>query len=351
MRDLDSPSCSKSKFVPHPGIAPSDHLVSRPSMSFDDGNLVLVACGSYFLVHRGVLCRHSAGLAALIYALADGCTLDGHPTLELQESAHDISILLHALYDGFSHVYQNQERIMRIAFVLLNLGITYQIPRLIEEAPDVLLHAWPTSLLQWDHRSQHMPSTYSEEARDTALPHPIAIINLARRGDIPELLPAAFYDLSRQPPSVCAMGFSDVNDCTHHRLSSSDLVLLFQGREAASRFLSTFIVQAIEARVPSPNCLNAHVDASASRVHRCQKAFQRRAHDIVNDATCGHAADPLSMLKEVVRTRAEPGELRFRLCVICATELERVVEGARQILWDRLPVWFGVQGLVDWGSS
>lgn len=178
-----------------------------------------------------------------------------------------------------------------------------------------------------------------------------AIINLARRADVPELLPAAFYDLSRQPPSVCAVGFSDVNDCTHYRLSPSDLVLLFQGREAASRFLSTFIVQALEARGPSPHCLNAHPGAGASRVQRCVQAFQRIAQEIVNATICGYAADPLFILKEVLQTRAGPGELRFRPCVSCAAELERVVEGARQILWDRLPMWFGVEGLVGWGSS
>ena len=73
-----------------------------------------------------------------------------------------------------SHVYQsNIEHIIRTAYTLLHLGAIYRIPRFTSEAPEILSHAWPTSLIQWDHRNQHVPETYSEAARDAGVPHPM----------------------------------------------------------------------------------------------------------------------------------------------------------------------------------
>jgi len=38
----------------------ADDLTRHPSLCFDDGNLAIVTEQSYFLIHRGLLCRQSA---------------------------------------------------------------------------------------------------------------------------------------------------------------------------------------------------------------------------------------------------------------------------------------------------
>jgi len=74
----------------------------RLSLSFEDGNVAILAGNSYFLVHRGFLSRQSEYLAELtkdIHACPT-MTLEGRPVLPLPDSPDDISLLLHSMYDG-----------------------------------------------------------------------------------------------------------------------------------------------------------------------------------------------------------------------------------------------------------
>jgi len=57
---------------------------------------------TYFLVHQGLLSRHSVSLAALIGGLQGQPPrlLEGRLVLELSESSTDVYPFLLALYDG-----------------------------------------------------------------------------------------------------------------------------------------------------------------------------------------------------------------------------------------------------------
>jgi hypothetical protein len=74
----------------------------RPSLSFEDGNVAILAGKSYFLVHRGFLSRQSEYLAGLTKDNYSCPTmmLEGRPVLHLSDSPDDISLLLHSMYDG-----------------------------------------------------------------------------------------------------------------------------------------------------------------------------------------------------------------------------------------------------------
>lgn len=82
--------------VEHP--VPSRH----PDLCFNDGNLAVLASGHYFLVHQGLLCRHSAPLAAIVKTLEGKQTrfLEGRVVLELPDASNDVFYFLLALYDG-----------------------------------------------------------------------------------------------------------------------------------------------------------------------------------------------------------------------------------------------------------
>ena len=161
------------------------------------------------------------------------------------------------------------------------------------------------------------------------------MINLARQSGATRLLPAAFYDLSRQPPSQSAAGFH--SDCLAH----NDLVSLFSGRELASRFLSTFVVQVLEGRSPAPGC---------PTMRRCSNVFERIAQEIVRSFS--NTADPLAIMASVLTLQLpeeDVGPALLLLCVPCAEALEEEVQNARDMAWESLPAWFGVEGLEDWG--
>jgi hypothetical protein len=182
-----------------------------------------------------------------------------------------------------------------------------------------------------------------------------AIVNLAREIDAIELIPAAFYDLCRLLPSVVATGYVDPFDRTCHRLTSSDLVLLLQGREAASRYFSTFIVNELENRRASETCFNRRQQDPAQR-RLCTGAFQLITFELlqdVNGLVTGRIADPLFAMQEVLNLQADPGtpESRnmFRACDSCRHELAVSVHAARNKFWDSLPEWFGIEAVVHWG--
>lgn len=72
----------------------------HPELSFEDGNLAIVTGRQYFLVHRGLLCRHSSVLGQSISSL--GSThdrlLEGRSIMTLQDTPEDMVCFLQALY-------------------------------------------------------------------------------------------------------------------------------------------------------------------------------------------------------------------------------------------------------------
>jgi hypothetical protein len=179
-------------------------------------------------------------------------------------------------------------------------------------------------------------------------------VNLAREVDAAELIPAAFYDLCRLLPSVVATGYTDPFDSTCHRLTSRDLVLFLRGREAASRFFSTFVVDELENRRASNSCFNRRQQDPAQR-RLCMGAFQLITFELLQDVNgliTGRIADPLFAMQEVLNLQADPGtpEARnlFRACDSCREELVVSVHAARKQFWDSLPEWFGIE-VTNWG--
>lgn len=179
-------------------------------------------------------------------------------------------------------------------------------------------------------------------------------MNLAREVDAPELLPSAFYELCRLLPSVVATGYTDPFDLKCYRLTASDLVLLLQGREAASRFFSTFIVNELENRRASDICFNRRQEDPAKR-RLCTGAFQLITFELLQDVNgliTGCTADPLFAMQEVLNLQADPGtpdtRNMFRACDACRQELVVSVHSARNKFWDSLPEWFGIE-VTNWG--
>lgn len=124
---------------------------------------------------------------------------------------------------------------------------------------------------------------------------------------------------------------------------------LLKGKEHASRFLSTFIVNELEGREPTPNCVYRMVQ-EPSRRRNCQAAFEAITFEIlrdVNGVVCQRSSDPLFAIvdAELMQTRDDPSARQtpgLRVCEYCRLEFGSVVDIAREEFWQKLPVWFGV---------
>lgn len=188
---------------------------------------------------------------------------------------------------------------------------------------------------------------------------PRLVINLAREIRAPELLPSAFYDLSRCQPSQAALGIRHSSEPdVLHRLSDTDLLDVLRGRETASRFLSTFIVDELEGREASEWCLHRN-SASLARQRACGIAFEAITFELlrdVNGVVVNRNSDPLYTIAdaELMQTRNEShalgnNKLLYLACEACLAEFSAVVEAARGEFWDKLPEMFGVKDLERWG--
>ncbi|KAF5386231.1 hypothetical protein D9615_002672 [Tricholomella constricta] len=331
-------------------MSPSRHS----DLCFNDGNLAVLTGGNYFLVHQGLLCRHSAPLARTIEAVEgkQARFLEGRLVLELAEASNDVYYFLLALYDGISTLKYDVND-FGVVSAILQLATTYEVKHLRTDILRGLSSAWPRTLAQWELREARSLSMAGVYEPRKSFPHPILVINLARAAGAPELLPAAFYDLSRSSPSDCAAGYACTLTSRTHHLSDDDLLNLLRGKEHGSRFLSTFIVNELEGREPSSPCVyRMELDGARRRI--CQSAFEAITFEIlrdINGTVCQRSSDPLFAImdSELMQTREDPlGRLNstLRACEFCRSEFGAAVDSAREEFWQRLPVWFGVDPLV-----
>ncbi|KAF5348722.1 hypothetical protein D9758_006790 [Tetrapyrgos nigripes] len=324
-----------------------------PNLSFNDGNLVLLAQNQYFIAHQGVLGRHSSSLDAALKALQDSPRLlQGRPVLELQESPEEVYYFLSALYDGISHLVYDVQT-FNVISSLLRLFTKFEVHHLRKEIIRGLSTIWPPSLAQWDIREANATNSFGVYEPRQTIPHPILMINLARSINAPELLPSAFYDLSRNSPSQTMAGYFCPETEHVHQLSQDDLFNLLKGREHASRFLSTFLVNFLEGRLPCQDCVFKHQkDASLRR--RCLAAFEAITFEIlrdVNGVVCQRSSDPLFAIMdtELMQAKADSRQIiNMRPCDFCRADYGPVVDAAREEFWNMLPEWFGIV-VSNWG--
>lgn len=179
------------------------------------------------------------------------------------------------------------------------------------------------------------------------------VLELARDVNIPELLPSAFYDLSRLLPSQLALGYTDPIT-GNHNLSRDDLFRVYRGKEQAARYFSTFIVKELEGRPPSAFC--HYRNEAQPRKRRCQMAFEAVTYALIRDVNglvLNRNSDPLFAISEslAMQTREDtPGlenKASTRACESCRLDFRAVVENVRGEFWQRLPDWFDCP-VTDW---
>ncbi|EIN11581.1 hypothetical protein PUNSTDRAFT_98737 [Punctularia strigosozonata HHB-11173 SS5] len=330
-----------------------------PDLCFADGNVAVVAGAQYFLVHSGVLCRHSEVLSSTIKEIRDRTppTTEEYPVVQCDDSGDDMAYFLAAIYDGVSDIRCDAHDFARAAGVL-RLSTKYDVKHLRSAVLAGFARSWPKTLEEWETREIEATNPSGLYAPCISLPYPILVINLAREVGAPGLLPSAFYDLCRYLPSEAASGYK-ANDSKHHRLAQEDLLRMLQGREHAARFLSTFIVNELEGRQASEECLNRlllSAEGAIVRRSECTMAFETVTFELVRDVNglvCNRNSDVLYAIGHslMLQTRdvktGHPLQPLPRTCEPCRMVYAGVVDDARRELWSLLPTWFGVE-VEDW---
>ncbi|TFY54193.1 hypothetical protein EVJ58_g9001 [Rhodofomes roseus] len=333
-----------------PNLQEFEVPVRHPELCFDDGNLAVVTGRQYFLVHQGLLCHHSPILRSQVDALRPGhaCTLEGRPALALPDTPEDVACFLKALY-GCALGLESKE--FTDVSALLRMSTKYGVDDLRKEVLQVLLLSWPTSLALWEDREKKVTSIQVAWAHLTGCR---LIINLAREVAAPELLPSAFYDLSRYLPSQLVLNHMSGLDETGIRLSHEDLLKVLRGKEQAARYFSTFIVNELEGRDPCDACARKR---NPTTQRACQVAFEAINFELIRDVNgmvCNRNSDPLFAIAESLemQTREDvPGVVNdaiYRACEACRLEYGAVVDSLRESFWQRIPEWFELE-VENWG--
>ncbi|KZT72000.1 hypothetical protein DAEQUDRAFT_744039 [Daedalea quercina L-15889] len=337
----------------------------RSDIWFSDGNIILVARGIAFKVHRGQLQRHSEVFSDLFSMpqprAPDQVLIDGCEWVELYDSPTDVLHLLSALYDG---LYISKPCSMKFEVIagVLRLSSKYLIEHLRIRCVQWLRADWPSTLEGWDRREQQATDDSKRYTPREWYPHPIHIIHLARELALDDLLPSAFYDLSRYGPRKIASGAtvpgglsSNASTATNNLtieertcLPVQDLYTALLGREVGQRYVAAFIEKELSTRPVSSACTNRHRDNGRP----CRESFYFIMLNVlrsVGGISAGRDADPLFTLMQAMemlnRKDFTDGEKQcgLQVCEPCKVDFAQSAATARQQVWAQLPSWFGLQ--------
>lgn len=238
-----------------------------------------------------------------------------------------------------------------IISAVLRLSTKYFFGCLRRRALARLRLDWPSTLVEWDERERAATTPNGLYKPSLTRTDPILIIDLARELSLPSLLRAAFYDISRYTPTHILSGSSITPDGHRVFLSRTDLMLVFQGREASQNFVSLFIARELEDRRPTPWCINAHNNKNEI----CRDAFGLVAYEsmrAVSGLTASRENDPLYLLQCVIelQTRDIGTDVAEKPtaqgCEACRADLQATIQRARQTIWDSIPGWFGINVMM-----
>ncbi|KDQ58283.1 hypothetical protein JAAARDRAFT_262371 [Jaapia argillacea MUCL 33604] len=321
---------------------------------FPDGNVVLAAENAdhklrHFRVHRSILALHSPVFADIFTmpVQPEAEQYDGVPLVRLSDQSEDVSEFLKSFYGPCTllprHRDPNTPLIVR---GVLELATKYQVDVLRTHIVQRIEEDWPQSLAEWEAAETEFHRIFNEFMAtgpddpegawlEEMFPEPASAIRLARDYDIPNILPAAFYAMSRLSPE---------EDWDASRAVDRDRLLIVGERSARWSLLHN---QDLLALIRG----NKLIGSAVARMHT-------RIFETVDEADChggplciaarkrfcglfesaGHQ-DPLYELRGFYS--GEQFGLRD-VCESCRSQLLSEAQVRKQAIWDLLPDYFGL---------
>ncbi|VDB99772.1 unnamed protein product [Peniophora sp. CBMAI 1063] len=341
--------------------------IQSPDLWIDDGNLILRARAegpetdepayTLFRVHKGLLGTQAGYFRRLSL---DGISerMDGIAVLELPESASDVDDFLRALYlpnhlNSYPITSDDSQFVSRSNFPAVLSGMlrmckNYDAPALSEIVKGKIRNEWPMTLEKWD-ALQTTLSRYPDAQRAAGFADPVTTILLAREYDIPEVLPAAFYDLCRVYTFDSLAADFCHRDLDLKALSSEDLVTLISGVAQLRRYIAfsqglyvqpnpDFSACPFRAPGAGPSCQEGIAEAWQKN-----KMFLCSAGDILLrlEAFGELIGDSLNVILPMAS-----GRNRALVCPKCRAQAIIQIQIRRENVWASLPAVFGLTPLV-----
>ncbi|KAJ6490351.1 hypothetical protein C8R47DRAFT_1014560 [Mycena vitilis] len=309
------------------------------SLYLPDGNLIMAAPISdgaggtmLFRVHQSMLALQSpvfASMLSLPHPDATRDAYDGAPFVRMPDDCKDIESLLKVLYNPSELPHKRLDPLTPINVSrTLAMATKYEMEALRDRIVAQLQADWPNTLTEWDRLETEVESIMDEHESkegelvdglylDERLPEPAAAIRLAMDCNVPRIMPAALYHLSRLRTDDDWLQYHEdrptliqVNRTARwDLLEAADYKLLLKIREmlADSWYSSLFS--------PSNNCLSSPA---------CQDSWGKTY------LQWQRATDPLTLMKSFLETRPH------LVCKNCWNATKPKVRQCRATLWDQI---------------
>ncbi|KAH8113883.1 hypothetical protein DFH11DRAFT_1743985 [Phellopilus nigrolimitatus] len=321
------------------------------TLFFDDGNIILSAASknevesiTLFRVHKSLLAFNS-DVFRNMFELPGSCDelYNGVDVIAMPDSSEDITSLLNAIYNPTSIPFKKFDPNTPLLVVAtLNMATKYEMTAVRERIVKHVEEDWPIDLAGWDIFEDNVLGLerYKPDALlDRIIPEPASAIMLARRFNIPRILPAAFYCLSMinahhdwsnhvEPDSTDETSDDGSEDwpmdlgtktARWSLLSAKDLLDLTRGIEVLKK-----------------KGTNLNIDYSESKTicgSSCPETFRDAVDDIKSEAS---EHDLIYALRNVDDDCLD--------CSHCQSRFSRKVKSLRESIWESLPRYFNLIG-------
>jgi len=326
------------------------------SLWFDDGNIILVAEGFKFRVHKSMLAKSSPvfrDLFTVPQPTGPPCEDDDSlPVVNMPDNGLHLLYLLKAIYDrAFFGQNTLSATSVEIATGIVSLAHKYDMRLLYADVIRRLAEIFFTSFETYEARSQQRAGLYTpigelpKLAKVNIPLEPVFLINTARQIRTPELLamlPIAFYYATTQSAESLTQGvvrnrlrFAPGNhgrEALHpddlRRIIAAQRKLVQVNRNATKCFH-------VHAAYLSPEC--------AARRHSgtCYKGLQLLSQGVVDAGYLG-SARPLARRDGWIDDFCMKN-LDGKLCTLCQENIKRLHKEAREKVFNDMKKLFDLE--------
>ncbi|KIJ42401.1 hypothetical protein M422DRAFT_208903 [Sphaerobolus stellatus SS14] len=352
---------------------PNHEVRPHPTLYYPTGDIVLLSLPhdgikTAFKVDRVFLARASPVFETML-TLPPGPDVDmydGVPSVQMQDMADQLGPFLIAFYDFGRSIPTKKHQADTVKRVqgVLALATKYDVDILRQRIVELLQGDWPASLEDWESaheerkaivtgarskpsKNKHISEIYGQAAAK-CLPDPCSAISLASSCNVPSILPAAFYDLSKIAGMVrYKLWDGDGNHFGNHTadlqlLSHKDFIRLTFGRKALSQL---FIYRHHNIKTDVLNHLKPeHSCDKKKEPVTCAEQFKNLQLTLENNVLCQGTFLELDNVFESIMQDSKH--------TVCAQVHHRYKPGLLQLrteLWRRLPEFFGLrEGYTPW---
>ncbi|TFK79551.1 hypothetical protein K466DRAFT_668082 [Polyporus arcularius HHB13444] len=346
---LESFSCTSERHSASGQVARKTAKTDRPRPDahvwYADGDIVIIAQETVFRVHKSVVARHSKALECMFQPISWGGqadltnTFDGLPTVRVTDTAYDFKHFLLVVYDGFPRDKDPHTVVDFGVFAAwLRIGHRYRVPSFVIEGLRGFRSIFPMDLDTWDKHRFDGKFLHPRVVFDNT--NAIEAVNAIRLAGKVHLLPGALYMCAQLRPSTLLAGTTRA-DGTPEKLGAADLLLCFEMKERLRK---------AEARIAVQWAAQDHVE---SRCKNFGDHCDRTRHELLKEA-CRNIHNNLrgDPLHGGVITRLHEVDDGWQLCSHCHDAMTWEVRGLRRALWNKLPVYAGVEADIrNWGKS